>query len=166
VARFSPEKNLGRLIRDFQVSKLAKTHRLRLIGGGPQRAELEKLILDPERVELRDWLTYTELPAAYARARFFILPSLFEPWGLVVNEAMAAGLPVVVSRACGCQPDLVTPANGFVFDENDPESLPEILDQLVDLEEDQRLEMGQASRRIIAEFSCLTWAQQLERSFD
>lgn len=165
VARFSPEKNLPELIRAFQESRLSGSHRLRIIGGGSQREELEGLIRDPDRVELRDWVRYEDLPAEYARARYFILPSRFEPWGLVVNEAMAAGLPVVVSEACGCEPDLVRDDNGFVFKAGHPESLRRVLDKLATLPESGWQERSRASLRLISGYSCPDWARNLHNSF-
>jgi glycosyltransferase involved in cell wall biosynthesis len=160
VARFSPEKDLGTLIRAFQASRLAHGHRLRLIGGGPERARLTELIHDRGRVQLADWVSYDALPGEYQRARFFVLPSRFEPWGLVVNEAMAAGLPVVVSDACGCQPDLVGPANGRVFAAGNTAALQASLDQLADLTENQWMAMSAASQRTVARFSCAEWASR------
>jgi glycosyltransferase involved in cell wall biosynthesis len=166
VARFSPEKNLDVLIKAFQGSRLCQDHRLRVIGGGPERERLQALIDTREHVELLDWVSYSELPGQYARARFFILPSVFEPWGLVVNEAMAAGLPVVVSDACGCAPDLVTGENGFLFSASDEGALIQILDQLADLSEDHWQKMSARSRDIITEFGCRDWAVQLKKGFE
>lgn len=165
VARFSPEKNLPLLIRSFEASRLAATHHLRIIGGGPQEEALRAAIKDPRRVELAGWVGYRDLPAEYARARFFVLPSRFEPWGLVVNEAMAAGLPVIVSDACGCQPDLVGPANGFVFPAGDGAALTGIFDRIAGLDSLQWEAMSTESRRIIGSLSCTAWARQLVRSF-
>ena len=53
------------------------------------------------------FIQYDELPAYYGLAKAFIHASTVEQWGLVVNEALAAGLPVLVSERCGCAPDLV-----------------------------------------------------------
>jgi glycosyltransferase involved in cell wall biosynthesis len=75
-----------------------------------------------------------ENPVFYALAEAFILPSLYEEWGLVVNEAMAAGLPVIVSRTAGCAEDLL-PASGQVTkgrDERPRSSVPETPDDLAD----------------------------------
>jgi glycosyltransferase involved in cell wall biosynthesis len=62
------------------------------------------------------FVNQTELPAIYAAADAIVLPSRSETWGLVVNEAMACGLPAVVSDTVGCAPDLVEPrTTGAVF---------------------------------------------------
>ena len=83
-----------------------------------------------EDVLLPGFKQYPELPLYYGLAGAFVLPSLTEPWGLVVNEAMAAGLPVVVSDRCGCASDLVRPGeNGFAFDPCDIEQLAALLGQ-------------------------------------
>ena len=58
---------------------------------------------------------YDELPVYYALANAFVHASTTEQWGLVVNEAIASGLPVIVSNRCGCAPELVN-GNGFTFD--------------------------------------------------
>ena len=54
-----------------------------------------------------------ELASVYGGADAFVLPSLSEPWGLVVNEAMLCGLPVLVSTQCGCATDLAQPETGW-----------------------------------------------------
>ena len=79
----------------------------------------------------------------------FVLPSRHEPWGLVVNEAMSAGLPVIVSDEVGCWPDLVSDGvNGFVFPVGDQAALAEALFKA--LSDPARLAaMGDESRRII-----------------
>jgi glycosyltransferase involved in cell wall biosynthesis len=69
-----------------------------------------------------------ELPRFYARAGCFIHPALVEPWGLVVNEAMACGLPVLASNRCGCATDLVQDGiNGFIFDPSSVEQLTDLM---------------------------------------
>ncbi len=160
VARFSEEKNLARLIKAFQKAKLSEDWFLKLVGGGPLKEELQKLIAGNEQIILSDWLSYNELPDLYASASFFILPSLFEPWGLVVNEAMSAGLPVALSVQCGCEPDLCSDANGFSFDANDENNIIETLKKICGTTEMEKEAMGDASREKIAMFSPQIWAKR------
>lgn len=159
VARFSEEKNLARLIKAFQKAKLSEDWFLKLVGGGPLKEELQKLVSENDRIILSEWLSYNELPDLYASASFFILPSLFEPWGLVVNEAMSAGLPVALSEQCGCEPDLCSTANGFSFDANDEDSIVETLQKINRTTNEERQEMGEVSNQRIALFSPETWAK-------
>jgi glycosyltransferase involved in cell wall biosynthesis len=129
-----------------------------------------------------------ENPVFYALADAFILPSLKEEWGLVVNEAMAAGLPVIVSRTAGCAEDLLPHAkfakgaelgglaatdgsleqrsNGFVFDPKSCDALAAALERVAVAGERLKVkgndleEMGQRSREIVAKFSCENFAKQ------
>lgn len=165
VARFSPEKNLACLIGAFQESKLADVYKLRIIGGGPEKENLLRQVDTRGQIELVEWVQYAALPAEYERARFFILPSTFEPWGLVVNEAMAAGLPVIVSDACGCGPDLVTKRNGFVFAAGKRQELVRLLDRVAEMDEGEWTQMSNASLEIISGYSCADWAEQLRKGF-
>ena len=76
----------------------------------------------------------SELPAIYAAADVLVLPSdRQETWGLVINEAMAAGLPVIASDAVGCVPDLITPGErGDRFPPGDIDALAAALRALLD----------------------------------
>jgi 1,2-diacylglycerol 3-alpha-glucosyltransferase len=88
-------------------------------GDGDLRPRLHALARElglEQRVHWPGFVQYPDLPVYYALADAFILASTIEPWGLVVNEAMACGLPVLVSDRCGCAPDLVPEGqNGFTF---------------------------------------------------
>ena len=85
----------------------------------------------------------------------FVLPSLFEPFGLVVNEAMLCGLPVAVSDSVGAKFDLVRPdENGYVFPAGDVEALAAILRQILP-DEEKRARMGCAARSRME-----TWSPQ------
>jgi glycosyltransferase involved in cell wall biosynthesis len=71
----------------------------------------------------------------------------------VVNEAMASGLPVLVSERCGCAPDLVEHGlNGFTFDPCDVEELAGLMQRVAAMTDEQRHAMGHASRRIVADW--------------
>lgn len=131
VARFAPEKNLPRLIEAFSRSGLVEQGwTLKLVGGGPQREELEALAAKQPGVVLHNWLSYPELPALYASARAFVLPSLFEPWGLVVNEALAAGLPTALSHEVGALPDLLGEETPYRFSALDADGMANVLTAL------------------------------------
>jgi glycosyltransferase involved in cell wall biosynthesis len=119
-----------------------------------------------------------ENPIFYALSDAFILPSAIEEWGLVINEALSCGLPVVVSETVGCAEDLLRPGsppraelstalrpqlakcmrqNGFVID---PKSVASLADALLALDADPELgkAMGQAGRLIVGDFSCEKFA--------
>ncbi len=107
-----------------------------------------------------------ELPAFYALAECFVLPSREEEWGLVVNEAMACGLPVVVSRVAGCARDLVKHGeNGFLFDPFDPAALADHLETIA-RDPARARTMGEASTRIIADWGCDRFARSAEEAAD
>ncbi len=95
------------------------------------------------------FVNQSELPAIYAASDVFVLPSENEPWGLVVNEAMCAGIPVIVSGEAGCVADLVNDGvNGYHTKSGDVSSLVAALEMVVG-DEQQRVRMGRASRSII-----------------
>jgi SAM-dependent methyltransferase len=105
-----------------------------------------------------------DLPKYYGLASVFVLPSLIEPWGLVVNEAMACGLPILASRSSGCAYDLVHEGeNGFRFDPRDPEALAGLMLRMSSGEVDLQA-MGNASRRIISQWTPATFASSLWRA--
>lgn len=132
-ARLVEKKNLSVLLRAYRLfaDRLAAADAppLVILGEGPLRPFLE---VERDRLGLKDavqmpgFSEYAALPAFYHDARCFILPSTTEQWGLVVNEAMAAGCPVLVSDRAGCIPELVKDGeNGFAFNPTSPEALAE-----------------------------------------
>lgn len=124
-----------------------------LAGTGEMEGELSSLALG---LELRDHVSFvgfvnqSALPALYAASDVFVLAAEHEPWGLVVNEAMCAGLPLVIGEGVGCVPDLLRPGvNGFTCEAGDPGSLAEALEPLV-RDAELRRRMGEQSRRLIS----------------
>jgi len=126
---------------------------LLLIGDGPLRETIELRIQRHglrHAIRLAGFVQYQELPRYYAAAGALVLASTTEQWGLVVNEAMAAGLPVLVSRHCGCFCDLVIEGhNGFGFDPFDIDAMAERMLTLAHGHVD-RLRLGENSKRLIA----------------
>ncbi len=166
IGRFAPEKNLLRLLEAYQEYRLASDDPwgLVLVGDGLQNAEL---LQRAAALQLKDvvWAGFQqvqELPVYYGLSSCFVLPSTMEPWGLVVNEAMACGVPIVASKRCGCVLDLVKDGeNGFTFSPEDVPALARNLAQVASLSEAQRTALGQRSREIIAGYTLDVWAQQL-----
>ncbi|MCY7350548.1 MAG: glycosyltransferase family 4 protein [Cytophagaceae bacterium] len=160
VGRFTEVKNLDNLIAAFARAKTAVIHAdqwgLILIGEGVLK---EPLAQQAERAGLSSvhFLPGTEwfnVPTALAMADALILPSYSETWGLVVNEAMVCGLPVLVSDQCGCAFDLVREGeNGFTFNWNDVDQLSRLLQSVMNAPTAIRQGMGGKSRQIIEAFS-------------
>lgn len=137
VGRLSKEKNLPALIRSFrQVTEEVSDATLRIIGNGPDRGALTDFV---RKLGLSQKVTFlgsksgAELYAEYATAACLVLPSLSEPWGLVVNESLSFGCPVIVSDRCGCSCELVIEGKtGFVFPAEDEKFLSARIRQLLD----------------------------------
>jgi glycosyltransferase involved in cell wall biosynthesis len=91
-----------------------------------------------------------ELPSFYAGAGAFVHPALEEPWGLVINEAMASGLPVLSSRNVGAAEELVVEGEtGFLFDPGDVNSIAESLFKMFSMSEPARHKMGVEAREML-----------------
>jgi len=106
-----------------------------------------------------------ELPRFYAHAGAFVHASTTEQWGLVVNEAMASGLPVIVSNHCGCAPDLVEEGkNGFTFDPHQVDEIATLMERVANLPDAERTALGEAGRRLIADWGPERFAKGLEEA--
>lgn len=171
--RFLRRKNFLGLLRAYAVYKETCQNRgwdvwrLVLVGDGPERAsllsEIQNLGIQGD-VILAGVQSYRTLPAYYALASAFIHPPLQDQWGLVVNEAMASGLPVLVSARAGCAADLVEEGtDGFTFDPQDVSGLGHIMSRMssgqVDLQK-----MGSAARRKISDWGVEKFAQNMYRA--
>lgn len=162
--RFIEKKNLSRLL-DAYAAYVAgagpAAWGLVLLGDGPLKPALVEQVTRlglSDQVCFPGFKQYDELPVFYGLASAFIHASTSEQWGLVVNEAMASGLPVLVSERCGCAPDLVqNGVNGYTFDPYDTKLIADRMLQISSGNCDL-MAMGQASREIIARWSPETFA--------
>jgi 1,2-diacylglycerol 3-alpha-glucosyltransferase len=170
VGRLDEKKNVSRLLAAYE-------HYLRLAGeldwglvicgSGPleESLRLEARQLGLAQVIFTGFQQLEKLPIYYGLARCLVTPSSHnEQWGLVVNEAMASGLPVLVSEACGCATDLVEDrVNGYIFNPYDVAELAGLMREIssgrIDLQA-----MGEASRQIISHWSLDTYAQNVLRA--
>jgi glycosyltransferase involved in cell wall biosynthesis len=165
-SRFIPKKNIDGLLRGYArfVARRADAPDLVLCGDGELRDRLRRLAAAlgiAARVHWPGFVQYPDLPAYYALAEAFILASTIEQWGLVVNEAMACGLPVLVSERCGCAPELVREGeNGFLFDPRNPEAIADALAR-IPANAAARERMGRRSREMIAAFSPESFGRNL-----
>lgn len=160
VGRFLPFKNLARLLTAFTRYRSAGgTWNLDLVGFGDEEANLRAAAATIPGVTFKGHLQIDALAAAYARAGCLVLPSESEPWGLVVNEAMDCGAPVIVSRRCGCFPELVEEGgNGFGLDPLDVDQIAQTLHRFAALSGEVRAAMARRSRMIAGRHSAEAWA--------
>lgn len=157
--RFIPKKNLPRLIEAFAASRQRQSDHwsLVILGDGAMRpaivAQIHALGL-ADAVVLPGFRQYDELPRWYGLAEAFILASTSEQWGLVINEAMASGLPVLVSNRCGCARDLVIEGKtGFTFSPEDTGEISNLLSHVMAMPAPERRRIGEQARNHIAGFN-------------
>jgi glycosyltransferase involved in cell wall biosynthesis len=168
---------VGRLVREKGVfellaayAKLDKTIReqvgLVLAGDGAERVQLEAFAstIWPGRVCFPGFAQRELLTTYYALADVLILPTYTDPWGLVVNEAMACGLPVIVSHVAGCAADLVTENwNGLLTMPRDEASLTAAMVKIAG-EPELRNVMGANSSQCISLYSPEAWSLGIVRA--
>jgi len=177
-ARFVEKKNLLQLIQAYGRYRTlvkcsgtgnTKIWSLVLLGDGPIKSAIKKLISElglESSVHLPGFKQYDELPAYLGLAGAFVHASTTEQWGLVVNEAMAASLPVLVSNRCGCGAELVLPGvNGFQFD---PVSVDELAHLFLKLSGEgfPLVDFGAASKRIVSNWGPERFANGLHDAID
>jgi glycosyltransferase involved in cell wall biosynthesis len=156
VGRLAPEKGLDVLLRAFRDVPAGS---LLLAGSGPQEEELRALADD--RVEFLGQVARENLPALYAQADCLVLPSRSEPWGMVLNEAAAAGLPLVATDAAGGAYDLIEDGvNGYRVPVEDEAALTEAL-RKVAADAAWRVGAGQRSRELTAGYTGEIWADRV-----
>ena len=124
VGKFIQEKDLPVLLNGMAEAEQQHPGKFKLVlvGSGPLESEVRQLAtargIEPTFAGFKN---QGELPACYAAADVLALTSMSETWGMVVNEAMACGIPAIVSTACGCQPDLIEEEiTGFSFQQGSP----------------------------------------------
>jgi len=129
LGRLEPEKGIEKLLRSTALLSPAIKSSLRvsIVGDGSEAEHLKELSRNlkiSNVVEFHGSLASDEVDGAYHEADLFVLPSEKEPWGLVVNEALSAGLPVMCPYWVGSAADLVIDGiTGFLLDSNAPESI-------------------------------------------
>jgi glycosyltransferase involved in cell wall biosynthesis len=130
-----PKKHPMELLEAYISAGLSDKAQLIFVGDGVLRSQLERRVqeLGLKQVHFLGFLNQSQMPLAYVMGEVLCLISdPTETWGLVVNEAMACGRPVLVSDSIGCAADLVDETNGWVVSANDCEALARAFKQAYD----------------------------------
>lgn len=160
VGRLIPEKAIDTLAQAYEMYREASDEpwSLTIAGTGP----LSPMLESRPGVTLHDFVPPERLPALFRSAGCFVLPSRFEPWGVVVHEATASGLPVVCTTACGASTRLVLDGyNGRVVSPGSAAALGEAMRWVAGLGTEDRAAMSQASRQLAQQFTTQRWARYL-----
>ncbi|WP_338441292.1 glycosyltransferase [Synechococcus elongatus IITB4] len=169
ISRFIAKKNHQGLLEAYALYQgQGGQWGLKLVGSGPLESSIRQQIQtlpQSQKVQLQPFQQLEAIAQCYAQAQAFILASSSDQWGLVINEAMAAGLPVLVSSACGCAIDLVKSGiSGWVFDPEQPQALAALLHQVEQQSPTERSALIAAARQQLERFSPETFAQGLVRA--
>jgi len=148
-AKFTHRKRPGDLLDAVRrlKGKNGRPYTVVMAGSGELERELRAFCAEHrlDNVVFTGFINQSELPRLYGASDVFVLPSENEPWGLAVNEAMCAGLPIVVSREVGCVADLVHDGvEGYTPEARDIEGLASALRRLID-DDVLRRRQGRAS---------------------
>jgi glycosyltransferase involved in cell wall biosynthesis len=158
--RLVPEKGVDVLLDAYVRYRetVAAPWRLTVCGTGPLIGRVEQA----PGVEHHEFVQPSGLPKLFHDAGAFVLPSRFEPWGVVIHEACAAGLPIVCSSSCGAVPSLVEDHwNGFIVEPGSVESLASALRRVHLLDPAQLDAMGRRSTEVARRYTPERWAQTL-----
>ncbi len=157
VGRFSAEKGIEDLLEAYEIYRASSSDPwdLRVAGAGPLGSQL-----DGHHAVMRSgFVQPAQLGAWMKKIGCLVVPSRFEPWGVVVSEGAMAGLPIIATDACGAVPHLVHDfANGRVARTGDVRSLAGCMTHVASLSDDERLAMGQVSRGLAGPYTPARWA--------
>jgi len=165
---------VGRLVRSKGIFELLEAYAklsdeiraevgLVFVGDGADRSELMEQAsrIAPATIRFPGFVHREGLPEFYGLADALVFPTHSDTWGLVVNEAMSCGLPVIVTSVAGCAADLVQHEwNGFVIPPGNPSRLVEAMKRLA-CDSKLRMEMGLRSVQRVEAFSPAAWAEGL-----
>jgi len=166
VGRFLPHKNLPAFVRAYARYRTAGGGwDLRIVGFGEQEPQTRAAARGVPGIAFLGHLDQKQLLDLYGRCGALVLPSISENWGLVVNEAMHSGMPILLSTRCGCFPELLEEGrNGFALDPTRVESMTAALARFAALPPGERAAMGARSVEIAAGHTPEAWARHVARA--
>jgi glycosyltransferase involved in cell wall biosynthesis len=157
VGKLIEVKRVGDFVRAVAAaSRQRRVIRGAIVGSGPQEDALRALVkAEKAPVVFAGFHNQSEMPACYAAADCLVLPSAGESWGLSVNEAMACGLPAIVSDRVGAAPDLITEGQtGFTYPTGDSTALADRLLAMTELLGARQPAIRSAVEARINRYSC------------
>ena len=149
--RLSSEK-MPLIVIDAYAKVKRKNKKLFLVGDGVLKSDAERRIenLKLQGISITGFKPRNQVFEYYNIADVLVLPSKFETWGIVVNEAMCFDLPVITSDMVGAAPDLIDDGqNGFIFKMNNAEDLAEKIEKLMSLSKDEILDFRRKAKKKI-----------------
>lgn len=170
--RLIARKNMSRLLSAYinYVNVVSNPVPLVIVGDGPEKAALQKIV---GKYELHKYVTflhfvpYQQMPWLYAGAVALLHPAISEQWGLVINEACASGLPVIVSKSVGAVDSLVLDGeNGYLFDPYSEEEILQCLLRFHELSNDDRAAMADVGRELVSKCGPEQFAEGFRRALD
>lgn len=173
VGRLVKEKGIDYLLEGYKHvrSQLSNRTHLLIVGDGDRRKQLEASAHGIEDVHFTGYVENTDLPNYYHLSTVFVLPSITtdifrEPWGLVVNEAMSAGLPILTSSSVGAANGGLVEygENGYIVPERNPTAIADRLEAILEAHDPEV--MGAKSQRIISDFTFDRMVDGFEAAID
>jgi glycosyltransferase involved in cell wall biosynthesis len=167
VGRLIDSKGIPDLLNAFKMlSHKQSDIGLLIVGSGKQQERYKHFckINNLNNVFFEGFVHQEDIPAYYTVSDCLVLPTHSDPWGLVLNEAMACSLPVISSDVAGAVRDLIINGeNGYIFKKGNIQELTDYLDDILS-DEQKRIRMGERSRDIIKGYSVLKCAQGFVRA--
>lgn len=143
VGRLARVKGIENIIEAWNSIVNKKGWTLTMIGNG----DMQETISKHHDIELLPFMSQNEISKIMQDSGCALIPSLYEPWGLVIHEAAAAGLPIIVSKNCGATNQFVKHGvNGYLIKEGDTDSLKNAMQTIINANEDDLLSMSRNSR--------------------
>jgi len=162
VGRFINVKFIKELVDTFLLLPydIQKEWPLVLIGSGSELGYLKQR--QTSHIHIHEFMQPGELQTELLKGGFAILPSIDEPWGVVVHEFATLGLPLLLSSACGSSTEFLIPGfNGFLFEAGNSESLYKYLNKISSLSTEECISMGNNSKILSCRISSMTSANTL-----
>lgn len=174
VTRLIKRKNVFRLVEAFFAYRQQigedQAWDIVICGSGEEEPSIRRLISEKRLnacVHLPGFISYQAIPDWYGLAQAFVHPAIQEPWGLVVNEACAAELPILCSHTVGACYEIVRHGyNGLLFDPESKENMTDTLLAMHQQSSEARIKMGKFSQTIVANYSPQHFAEGLFKAIE
>jgi glycosyltransferase involved in cell wall biosynthesis len=170
VGRVMPKKGLDTLLRAYDIYRSSVNGRkwdLVIVGMGGNFEEMQRTYASRPDIHFPGAQFGNDLCYHYALARALIVPSLSDQWGLVINEGMACGLPVIASTGCGATATLVHDGdNGWTFKPGDVNELARCMIEAHGAGKERLASMGARSKEIIAGWSTTLFAESVFKALN